>query len=90
MEESVMAPTTLRMNKSTGQSLWVEKHSPNSYNNLLTDEYLNRTVLQWVKEWDELVFKKKVLPRLYLATCRWQTREELPHVSRQTLSQSTS
>lgn len=42
-------------------SLWVEKYSPATYNDLLTDEYLNRTVMTWVKSWDPIVFKKKVM-----------------------------
>ncbi|CAL1280860.1 unnamed protein product [Larinioides sclopetarius] len=40
-------------------SLWVEKYRPLSYMNLLSEEGINRTLLQWLKLWDKIVFGKE-------------------------------
>ncbi|GIZ02728.1 chromosome transmission fidelity protein 18 homolog [Caerostris extrusa] len=36
------------------QSLWVEKYRPMSYTHLLSEEGINRTLLQWLKLWDKI------------------------------------
>eukprot|EP00026_Physarum_polycephalum_P001668 Phypoly_transcript_01670.p1 GENE.Phypoly_transcript_01670~~Phypoly_transcript_01670.p1 ORF type:complete len:1072 (-),score=303.53 Phypoly_transcript_01670:11-3154(-) len=36
--------------------LWVDKYSPKSFQELLSDEKTNREVLGWLKEWDRVVF----------------------------------
>ena len=41
-------------------SSWVKKYEPRRFIDLLTDEYINRNVLTWMKSWDQIVFKKKV------------------------------
>ncbi|GFY74627.1 chromosome transmission fidelity protein 18 homolog [Trichonephila inaurata madagascariensis] len=41
------------------QSLWVEKYRPLSYMHLLSEEGINRTLLQWLKLWDKVVFGKE-------------------------------
>jgi DNA polymerase III delta prime subunit len=41
------------------QSLWVDKYKPKKYVDLVGDEQVNRSVLNWIKEWDYCVFKKK-------------------------------
>lgn len=41
-------------------ALWVEKFKPRSYMQLLSDDGTNRTLLQWLKLWDKLVFGKEV------------------------------
>ncbi|GIY35546.1 chromosome transmission fidelity protein 18 homolog [Caerostris darwini] len=41
------------------QSLWVEKYRPMSYTHLLSEEGINRTLLQWLKLWDKIVFGKE-------------------------------
>lgn len=41
-------------------ALWVEKFKPRSYMQLLSDDGTNRTLLQWLKLWDKLVFSKEV------------------------------
>lgn len=40
--------------------LWVQKYKPNRYLDLLSDESTNRTLLQWLKIWDKVVFNKEV------------------------------
>jgi flagellar biosynthesis GTPase FlhF len=42
--------------------LWVDKYSPQGYAELLSPESINRPVLQWLKQWDKKVFKKKGQP----------------------------
>jgi DNA polymerase III delta prime subunit len=43
--------------------LWVDKHAPSSFANLLSDERTNREVLRVLREWDPYVFKKDPPPR---------------------------
>ncbi|KAI3743117.1 hypothetical protein L1987_60820 [Smallanthus sonchifolius] len=38
------------------ERLWVDKYSPNSFVELLSDEHTNREVLMWLKQWDSSVF----------------------------------
>lgn len=40
------------------QALWVDKYSPQSFFELLSDEQINREVIKWVKSWDACVHKK--------------------------------
>jgi len=49
-----VVPNTVR----TGSDLWVDRYSPRSFMELLSDERLNRQVLHWVKEWEGHVFGK--------------------------------
>lgn len=39
-------------------ALWVNKHAPKLYVDLVGDEKTNREILSWVKHWDYCVFKK--------------------------------
>lgn len=41
-------------------NLWVEKYSPKSYIDLLSDDGINRLVLTWLKSWDHVVFGKEL------------------------------
>ncbi|XP_076063248.1 chromosome transmission fidelity protein 18 homolog isoform X2 [Oratosquilla oratoria] len=41
---------------SPTEALWVERFKPKHYLDLLSDESTNRTVLQWIKMWDKIVF----------------------------------
>lgn len=36
--------------------LWVERYKPMRYLELLSDESTNRTLLQWLKMWDKVIF----------------------------------
>ena len=36
--------------------LWVDKYSPKSFLELLSDEVVNRSVVRWLKSWDVCVF----------------------------------
>lgn len=40
------------------QALWVDKYSPQTFFELLSDEQVNREVIKWVKSWDACVKKK--------------------------------
>ena len=40
------------------QALWVDKYSPQSFFELLSDEQVNREVIKWVKSWDACVHRK--------------------------------
>lgn len=44
------------INEQTESSLWVEKYSPKNFNELLSDEKINREVLIWLKTWSLKVF----------------------------------
>ncbi|VDM71581.1 unnamed protein product [Strongylus vulgaris] len=46
------------MNES---SMWVNKYTPRLYTDLLSDDGINRTLMSWVKLWDECVFKRKIV-----------------------------
>ncbi|XP_035915325.1 chromosome transmission fidelity protein 18 homolog [Anopheles stephensi] len=39
--------------------LWVEKYRPRRYIDLLSDETTNRSLLQWLKLWDKVVFNRE-------------------------------
>ncbi|KAF9970340.1 hypothetical protein BGZ73_006953 [Actinomortierella ambigua] len=41
------------------EDLWVDKYRPKHYTDLMGDEYVNREVLSWIKEWDQCVFGRK-------------------------------
>ena len=41
-----------------GGQLWVDKYRPKLFMELLSDERVNRQVLNWVKKWDPHVFNK--------------------------------
>lgn len=42
-----------------GTELWVEKYRPKRYVDLLSDETTNRSLLQWLKLWDKVVFGRE-------------------------------
>ncbi len=60
--------------------MWVDKHRPNKFTELLGDERVHREVLGWLKEWDECVFKRKnhrkERHRQYIHQV-WASREQL-------------
>ncbi|KAK6111257.1 ATPase associated with various cellular activities (AAA) family protein [Brugia pahangi] len=41
-------------------NLWVEKYAPHTYADLISDETVNRLLLNWLRLWDECVFHKVV------------------------------
>lgn len=45
------------------QDLWVEKYKPKKYVDLLSDEATNRSLLQWLKMWDKVVFGKEIVKK---------------------------
>ncbi|XP_047324218.1 chromosome transmission fidelity protein 18 homolog [Impatiens glandulifera] len=48
--------TVLSEREVLHESLWVDKYSPSSFMELLSDEHTNREVLMWLKHWDSCVF----------------------------------
>uniref|UniRef100_S4R966 Chromosome transmission fidelity protein 18 homolog n=1 Tax=Petromyzon marinus TaxID=7757 RepID=S4R966_PETMA len=57
--------------KSTG--LWVDRFTPRHYTELLSDDYMNRCLLKWLKLWDMVVFgreRKKKPPPVTAMPCR--------------------
>jgi DNA polymerase III delta prime subunit len=44
---------------TTDKELWVSKHAPQSFSQLLSSEKTNRDVLRSIKLWDRYVFKKQ-------------------------------
>ncbi|KAF2078551.1 hypothetical protein CYY_000175 [Polysphondylium violaceum] len=53
----------VQRNGNEGQSkvdnrLWVDKYSPISYHDLISDDKMNRDIYNWLKLWDHVVFDK--------------------------------
>lgn len=48
--------TTVNNNECV--DLWVEKYRPKKYVELLSEESINRSLLQWLKLWDKIVFNR--------------------------------
>lgn len=46
--------------------LWVEKFKPQTYFDLLSDEAVNRTLLNWLKMWDKIVFNKELSEKILI------------------------
>ncbi|KAF7837327.1 chromosome transmission fidelity protein 18-like protein [Senna tora] len=42
------------------EKLWVDKYTPKSFTELLSDEHTNREVLLWLKQWDSSVFGSEI------------------------------
>lgn len=53
------AQSTSAHGLTPASQMWVDKHRPNKFTELLGDERVHREVLGWLKEWDECVFKRK-------------------------------
>jgi len=58
------------------QTLWVDKYSPKSFFELLSDEQINRDVVKWVKSWDACVHRKQAAPCGAMATQQQQGPEQ--------------
>jgi len=58
-----VAPTDCRT-KAVKQQLWVDKHAPNAFSHLLSDERTNREVLRAIRAWDPYVFHKNAPKRV--------------------------
>lgn len=57
--EDTLPPDAANVPESRGGDLWVEKYKPRMYTDLLSDAGVNRTLLTWLKLWDECVFNRK-------------------------------
>ncbi|KAE8220441.1 hypothetical protein CF319_g6032 [Tilletia indica] len=51
-------------NQSAGSELWVDKHRPQHFTELLGDDRLHREAMSWLKQWDQCVFKRKPKKRV--------------------------
>eukprot|EP01132_Coremiostelium_polycephalum_P008065 gene8065-9921_t len=67
-EDMISRPTpitsvniTNNSSRNTGNNkLWVDKYAPTTFNDLLSDDKMNKDVLLWIKQWDAVVFNKPV------------------------------
>lgn len=50
--------------ESPSVDLWVEKYRPKKYIDLLSEESINRSLLQWLKLWDKVVFNREVVKKV--------------------------
>ena len=56
--KSLSASSGARSNQ--GQTTeWTSTYRAKKYTELLSDEYINRTIIKWLKKWDPCVFNKK-------------------------------
>ncbi len=51
------------VHRAHNDKLWVDKHSPSHFSDLLSDERINREVLRALRQWDPYVFQKQAPPR---------------------------
>lgn len=58
------------------QTLWVDKYSPKTFFELLSDEQINRDVVKWVKSWDACIHRKQAAPHGAVATQQQQGPEQ--------------
>jgi len=58
---TISTTSTTFQNYGTDRKLWVDKYSPASFAEILSDERTNSDVLRWVKEWDICVFGSTTL-----------------------------
>jgi len=50
--------TTYTYSRSASAKLWVDKHAPQKFAHLLSDERINREVLRCIRAWDPYVFHR--------------------------------
>lgn len=59
LDDDEMLPPASSSSQQTGQKhLWVDKYSPKSFFELLSDEKVNIEVIKWVKSWDGSAHRK--------------------------------
>ncbi|XP_077300481.1 chromosome transmission fidelity protein 18 homolog [Arctopsyche grandis] len=59
-DELMVVETEQNAESGDRSQLWVERYKPMRYVELLSDESTNRTLLQWLKMWDKIVFNKEI------------------------------
>jgi len=57
------ASSSVENNNPPNDQLWVDKHAPHTFANLLSAERTNREVLRALREWDPYVFQRAPPPR---------------------------
>eukprot|EP00606_Chrysophyceae_sp_TOSAG23-5_P001360 GSChrysophyteH2.ASY1.ANO1.338.1 assembled CDS len=62
------AATASSDNFDEDKELWVSKHAPHNFSQLLSSERINRDVLRAVKQWDPYVFKRAASSQSVTAT----------------------
>uniref|UniRef100_A0A8C9STX2 Chromosome transmission fidelity protein 18 homolog n=1 Tax=Scleropages formosus TaxID=113540 RepID=A0A8C9STX2_SCLFO len=68
--------------EDTTSRLWVDKFSPAHYTELLSDDFINRCLLKWLKLWDMVVFgrekpTKKVKANQEQQNSRFKTKTQM-------------
>ncbi|KAK0526840.1 Chromosome transmission fidelity protein 18 [Tilletia horrida] len=58
------APPPVHTGSASSSALWVDKHRPQHFTELLGDDRLHREAMSWLKQWDQCVFKRKPKKRL--------------------------
>ncbi|KYR00459.1 AAA ATPase domain-containing protein [Tieghemostelium lacteum] len=48
--------------------LWVDKYAPSTFHELLSDDRMNIDILNWLKQWDPIVFKRPLLVKKSIPT----------------------
>ncbi|EHY60838.1 Chromosome transmission fidelity protein 18 [Exophiala dermatitidis] len=61
--------------KTTRHQMWTEKYRAKKFTELVGDERTHRSILRWLKSWDELVFPGSSKPK----TLRIRDENELSH-----------
>lgn len=51
--------TSYSSGKRSQTTEWTSTYRAKKYTELLSDEYINRTIIKWMKKWDPCVFNKK-------------------------------
>lgn len=64
----------LGLSSSSSSELWVDKHAPSSFPQLLSDERTNREVLRALRGWDPYVFGRQEPARPQTTT--WQQQQQ--------------
>ncbi|TKR93035.1 hypothetical protein L596_007568 [Steinernema carpocapsae] len=58
-DSEILDPEIADEGRVVDGSLWVDKYSPKTYAELISDDGINRMLLTWIKMWDECSFKRK-------------------------------
>ena len=57
----LLLPSSSNSQQAAQQTLWVDKYSPKSFFELLSDERINIDVVKWVKSWDAIAHRKSAI-----------------------------
>lgn len=69
-------PSSMREQQPHRRALWVDKYSPQSFFELLSDDQINREVVRWVKSWDLCAHPRQTAQSLHAAAQHQQGPEQ--------------